>query len=328
MCMDALRSQFMSIDEVRKALHACSPTTHRRPKDDTLSHPHAQACKIKTPRVARGGRRQRSAVVGPQRPNGRDDMLLSLRPTSPPARSRRRRSVRGRRRPVQRNRLLRCEPLEQRLLLAAMAVTNTNDSGLGSLRDAITQANASSGFDQITFNISGLGPHSIRLESALPTITRSVMIDGWSQRGFSGVPIIELDGGDTTAASGLYITAGNTTVRGLVINGFDEYGIHIDGGDNNVVEGNYIGTNLAGSATVNNGKTGVYIRNGASSNRVGTDGDGRNDGRESNLISGNNFDGVAIEDVGSDNNVVAGNYIGTDVTARGRSEEITSAFAF
>src|SRR5262245_55946603 len=76
---------------------------------------------------------------------------------------------------------------------ATIAVTNTSDSGLGSLRQAILDSNASVGaLDTIMFGISGPGPYSIQPLSALPTITDPVIIDGTTQPGFVGAPIVEL----------------------------------------------------------------------------------------------------------------------------------------
>src|SRR6476660_3159381 len=67
-----------------------------------------------------------------------------------------------------------------RVQAASFTVTNTNDSGAGSLRQAMLDANASSGADIISFNISGAGIHTISPTSALPTITDPVVIDGTS----------------------------------------------------------------------------------------------------------------------------------------------------
>ena len=85
-------------------------------------------------------------------------------------------------------------------ILATYTVTNTNDSGAGSLRAAITSANASAGVaDTIDFNIAGAGVKTIALASALPTIADAVIIDGASRPGFAGTPLIELHGGGTVA---------------------------------------------------------------------------------------------------------------------------------
>src|SRR5712692_9164441 len=67
-------------------------------------------------------------------------------------------------------------------------------NGVCTLRAAIEEANATAATDTIAFNIPGSGPYTIRPTSALPTITDPVTIDGTTQPGFAGTPIIELDG--------------------------------------------------------------------------------------------------------------------------------------
>jgi parallel beta-helix repeat protein len=204
-------------------------------------------------------------------------------------------------------------------------VTNTADSGLGSLRQAILNANASVNAgtpDIIRFAIPGVGAHTIQLLSQLPDITDPVVIDGTTQPGYSGTPVIELDGSLAGNADGLEISSGDTTVRGLDIHSFvgDPNGlIDIVGpSGGNVIQGNYLGTNLAGNAIyplANQGSYGVIIF-GSSNNVIGTDGDGVNDAAEGNVISGNNTAGVLIENgqpgQTADSNVIAGNLIGTN----------------
>src|SRR5262245_26474094 len=73
-------------------------------------------------------------------------------------------------------------------------VINTNDSGVGSLRQAITDANNTAGADAIDFNISGAGVHTITPASQLPFITGQVTIDGTTQPGYAGKPLIEISG--------------------------------------------------------------------------------------------------------------------------------------
>jgi hypothetical protein len=81
---------------------------------------------------------------------------------------------------------LRVEALEDRTALATFTVSNILDSGLGSLRDAITRTNSSSDpSNTIQFNIPGSGVHTINPLSALPTITRPALIDGYTQAGSS-----------------------------------------------------------------------------------------------------------------------------------------------
>ena len=197
-------------------------------------------------------------------------------------------------------------------LATTFTVTSTADSGPGTLRQAIEDANARLGTDTIRFAIPGSGPHTISPLSQLPAITDPVVIDGSTQPGFAGQPLIELDGTNAGNVDGIRITAGNSLVRSLVIGSFQQSGIVLTGGDNNVVEASYLGTNTAGTLQRRNG-FGVTIENGSSGNRIGTDGNGVNDAAESNVLSGNDA-GVLIRHSGTDNNVVAGNLIGTDIT--------------
>ena len=113
---------------------------------------------------------------------------------------------------------------------STFVVTNTNDSGAGSLRQAILDTNAHAGADTITFAIPGAGVRTIT-PTALPTITDPVTIDATTQPGFAGTPVIELAGTAAGAnASGLVITAGNSTIRGLIINRFSGDGITVQTG--------------------------------------------------------------------------------------------------
>src|SRR6266540_575054 len=138
--------------------------------------------------------------------------------------------------------LLRVEALEDRCLLSVFPVTTVADNVPGSLRQAILDSNANPGADTITFNIGGGGVQTIHPTSALPDITDPVTIDGTTQPGFAGSPLIELNGGSAGSAAGLRITAGSSTVRGLVINGFALDGIVLSGSGGNLIAGNYIGT--------------------------------------------------------------------------------------
>ncbi|MEK6300276.1 MAG: hypothetical protein AABO41_06110 [Acidobacteriota bacterium] len=179
-------------------------------------------------------------------------------------------------------------------------VTNTNDSGPGSLRQAILDANAASDRNTITFNIPGSGVvHTITPTSALPSIVFPVIIDGKTQPGYAGPPLIELKGTSLAAGvNGLSLFAEDCVVEGLVINGFNGVGIFLGApARNSIVQTNFIGTNAAGNAASPN-TVGVLI-DGAANNFVG-----------GNLISGN-AEGIIIRN-GANSNSFWQNNIGTD----------------
>ncbi len=210
-------------------------------------------------------------------------------------------------------------------------VYNTADSGAGSLRQAILDADANAtgsaaSPDEIAFCIpstdpgynSTMGAFTIQPHSALPTITDMLVLDGYTQPGASANTLaigdnavlkIVLDGTLEGPVGGLVIAGGNTTVRGLVIDNFTGSGIQSGievGSDHDVVAGNFIGTDVTGSTALGN-SVGIWV---ASSNNTigGTTPAARN------VISGN-ISGVYVDYGGGTGNAVVGNYIGT--TANG-----------
>ena len=210
------------------------------------------------------------------------------------------------RKPSHSTRRIRFDTLEERRLLAVLPVTTAADSGPGSLREAIQTANTLADVDQIQFAIPGTGVQSIALLSALPNLLQPVIIDGSTQPGYAGQPLIELNGASAGTVSGLTLAAGGTTIRGLAINRFAFAGIDIIS-DGNIIVANYLGTNPAGTAGLGNQDYGVYI-DGSSQNTIGG-----TTVADRNLISGNDISGVYIDGVESTQNVVQGNYIGCDV---------------
>jgi CSLREA domain-containing protein len=190
-------------------------------------------------------------------------------------------------------------------------VSNTSDSGTGSLRQAILDANATpnapSGADQIQFNLPGSGVQTISAASALPTLTEPVVLDGWSQPGFSHLPLIQLSGVYPNIANLLSVAGGASTIRGLILNGYFSAGIALTS-DNNTVQGSFLGTNPAGTAAFSQaGAVGLQISTG-SNNLIG--GAAPNAG---NLLSGNYYAGLQIVGVSAGNQVL-GNFIGTDAS--------------
>ena len=150
------------------------------------------------------------------------------------------------------------EPLEPRRVPSTFTVLTTADSGPGSLRQAILDADAQdnalnpgAAADRIVFAIPGRGLHTITPASPLPDLTDPVVLDATTQPGFAGRPVVVLDGSQTFG-DGLHITCGGSTVRGLVIDGFRGAGIAIDTQGGNVIEGNYLGTDPTGTAARGN----------------------------------------------------------------------------
>jgi len=197
---------------------------------------------------------------------------------------------------------------------AAIIVVNSNADGGGdcpsvcTLRGAIAAANATESADEIHFAI-GEGAQTISLESPLPAITFPVVIDGTTQPLWIAPPIIMVDGSGvgTDAVTGLDIAAAGSTVRGLVISGFSGSGITLSSGGN-LVEGNFIGTDISGHEDRGNGGDGITVF--GSDDRIG----GASD-LTRNVISGNARHGVALG--GTSGAIVQGNYIGTNASGDG-----------
>ncbi len=192
--------------------------------------------------------------------------------------------------------------------LATYTVTNTNDSGAGSLRQAILDANTNAGIDTINFSITGTGVHTINLGSVLPTITDQVIINATTESDFAGTPLIVLNGGGTIADGfRLYGGSSGSTIRGFSIIGFTSDAIDIATSNNNTIVGNYLGLSTDGF-TIGANANGVNIWQG-SGNTIGG-----STALDRNVISGNSNFGIAIQSTGSSGNIIRGNYIGTDAT--------------
>lgn len=187
---------------------------------------------------------------------------------------------------------------------ATYTVTNANDGGAGSLRQAILDANATPGSDTINFSI-GSGVQTISPLSPLPTITAPVSLDATTQPGYSGSPLIELNG--TSAGSnsvGIRISAGSSIVQGFVINRFHDQ-IVLETGGGNRISGNFIGTDVNGTSASGFSNFGILI-SGSSDNLIG----GTTTAAR-NVISGGNFVGINILNTAPAGNQVQGNFIGT-----------------
>ena len=185
-------------------------------------------------------------------------------------------------------------------------VTNSLDTGPGSLRDAILAANRDEATAaSIRFDIPGNGPHEIELLSALPVIASPTTIDATTEPDYVGSPVIGIDGSALSGKpDGFRIESSEVVISGVSVHGFAGDGIEIFSGANNVVQNSWIGVDPRGQAAAN--QNGLRIRD-SSKNRV-----------QQNVISGNLGAGVIIDGASSDN-VLADNVIGT--TPNGQSAQ-------
>jgi parallel beta-helix repeat protein len=203
---------------------------------------------------------------------------------------------------------LQVEALEDRTVPATFTVSNVADGGAGSLRQAILDANSTAGADVIEFHIGTPGSSAtIQPNNAgqgqLPTITEAVLLDGWSQggAGYTGAPLVTINGGSLSNGSGLSLFAANIEVRGLRIQNFRGaflgVGVSIQAAGQAWIHGNIVTGNNHGLDVASN-----Y-------NLIGTNADGNQDASERNVISGNAVLGIGMNGWF---NTIAGNYVGTN----------------
>ena len=208
------------------------------------------------------------------------------------------------------------QPLTPGMTFTVTKTADTNDGVCDadcSLREAITAANANLGLDTIAFHI-GTGLQTISPTSSLPSISDPVVVNGTTQPGFAGSPLIELDGVKAGDVICLIITAGNSTIRGLIIHGYRFSAIQLATKGNNLIAGNYIGTNAAGTdayASAQNNGIGILVN--TANNVIGG-----TTPADRNIVSGNKnqngSSGIWLQSATATGNKIIGNYIGTDVT--------------
>ncbi len=236
----------------------------------------------------------------------------------------------------------------------AFVVTTTSDSGSGSLRQAILDANAASAEchqQTITFNIPGASVHTIQPTSPLPPFNIQITMDGYSQpgsqantlnEGTNAVITIELDGSMAGTSNGITIgyimspsvlcSGSGSVIDGVVINRFAGAGVEASeppcpaghqcfpiGAQ---VYGSFIGTDTTGTLARGNG-VGVHLGLNSESNVIGEypiGGGGEQDPipLTRNIIAGNLSDGVRLESsdatAQSLGQTIRNNYIGVDAT--------------
>jgi hypothetical protein len=167
----------------------------------------------------------------------------------------------------------------------------------------LVAGNPAAGLDAIHFAIPGAGVPTISIGS-LPTITDIVEIDGTTQ----SAGRVELNGTTGFSGQAFNITAGSSLVRGMAIYGIPNasgLAIRLATSGNNIIEGNYLGLNASGVAAQS---TGINIQLQSGDNLIGGTA-----AQARNVISNCRAQAIYISGA-ANNNLIQGNYIGTDPT--------------
>ena len=190
---------------------------------------------------------------------------------------------------------------------SVFVVTTLADTGDGSLRKAILDANANPGTDIINFDVPGAGVQTIFPMQKLPNITDPVIIDGTTQSGYAGSPLIVIDGTDLFGFDMIDVFANECVIRGLAINRVRGGTGIVLYGDSNTVVGNYIGLDPSGTSAPGIQYNGIILL--GASNRVGG-----TLAANRNYFAGTGSPAIALSGLTATGNIVEGNFIGTDPT--------------
>lgn len=199
-------------------------------------------------------------------------------------------------------------------------VSNTDDAGAGSLRQAISDANARIGADRIVFQNTPGQPFamSIRALTALPEITDTLEIDGRTAPGFDGTPVVEVHGGNRDMAHGLKFVDGSngSSVYGIALHSFGgnnpSHAIWAYGSGGHLFSGLRVGSNPAGDTNLRNRGDGIRLEN-SGQNII-----------QNSLLSGNRAYGIHILGAAALGNTIRDctiglNYSGTAAMANSRA---------
>jgi parallel beta-helix repeat protein len=155
------------------------------------------------------------------------------------------------------------------------------------LRSALQETNSLAGEQIVYFYIPGIAPYTIQPGSALPDITDPVFLDGTTQHGYAGSPVLQTTG----TYGGITITAGNSTINGLSLNSSSGYGLTLSSVGGNIISANEIGgvlinssgNNINSNVITNLVGDGIDLSSGVSNNQI-----------SDNTISENNWNGISL----------------------------------
>src|SRR6266516_170995 len=192
----------------------------------------------------------------------------------------------------------------------SVVVTSLSSSGAGSLRAAMTRANAGSPGSSTVIHFAVHG--TITLATQLPAISRTVTIDAMAAPTYvsGGPPVVEIN---CNSRAGLQFAAGSDGSRllGVAVDNASGNGVTLNA-SSITLNRDYIGLDLTGAAFGNHG-AGVYISATSSGNLIGLNKSGAT-GVVANVISGNAGSGIVLS--GSSGNTVVSNRIGTNAAGR------------
>ncbi len=202
-------------------------------------------------------------------------------------------------------------------VVSGFVVTNTKDSGAGSLRQALKEADEHAGVDSVLFRIplsdpgydAATGTWTIRPTSnPLNLFYTGTIVYGASQSRFIGYdvnpngPEIVIDGTAIPDSWAVGLLGNENTLQGLVLNNFTSTLLKLDG-DGNKIMGCYLGTDASGMQRKGNTRTAI-ICSSASYNIIGG-----LDPSQRNIIAGLRSIAIQLENA-SRYNQILGNYIG------------------
>ncbi|MDH4170997.1 MAG: PKD domain-containing protein, partial [Acidimicrobiia bacterium] len=176
------------------------------------------------------------------------------------------------------------------------------------LRAAIAEANAAANLDVVAFTIppayaAAPGVFRFTPASPYPNMSHPVILDAATQPGWSGDPIVELDGTAAAGATaGLNLVTSDSFIRGFILHSFADEGLEIDGstgaGDRNTMLDNWVGfdASLAAKPNLDNG---ILVTDNASANLLA-----------SNIVGHNTRAGIVVRRPGTVDNVVIDNLVG------------------
>lgn len=205
-----------------------------------------------------------------------------------------------------------------------LTVTNSNDAGPGSLRQALLDANAAPNINRIRFAIgTSCGPRIINLVSLLPDILQPVSIEGFTQpgavrntavAGYNGTLCIAINGqNQITGAFGLNVNTSaspdaTVSIEGIAFGGHSIAAVQFAGGRNHQLVGAQIGGSI-GAVNLLPSNIGVRVASNTQSVRIGSSQPG-----DRNRIADTLSTGILVSGSGSTQPrlaIIENNYVGS-----------------